>query len=708
MGDGQQHALPGRPCRFPVDRWATTTMVSQGASGHHPRGASRRRRCLRWAVAALLAPLVALAGLLVIQLARTFAGRIAYPMEVEWMEGGQLYHAYRLLHGLPLYGPCVDGFIPFPYPPVYSTVVAGVGALIGLDFWVGRLVSVTAFTIACVVLCREVAQTWVPGARRWVVAILAAGALAGSFPYTGAWYDLVRVDSVFIAFLFGGAAVSLPPGQDGAVRRRPSPLRIAVCAGLLCGALFAKQTAVFFLPWICLFAIVRDWRSGLWLIGAVATLSLALLGLLQWSSDGMFWTFMVGVMSHHELIINQTFTSALRILMLEPYLPLIGLVALWLWRKGKLRTRVAFWSGMLAAALVASLVTTSKTAAASNNLMTGVLLGGPVALMVVGDLLAATPRRHLAHWLTTLGLTIVGLMLFQAQVFRPDMFVPPPDRWRAARAFNELVASLEGGVVIPAHSFAAIRQGNHNGQMHEQGHVDVLGAGVEAIDVVECVAQLDARWLILNEPSEHYLKTVLSAHYERRGEIPAAAQAWVGHFSRPFHLYERRPGTESLRQRRRTRPLFDFESGGFTGWEQEGDAFRAGPLPARTVYQAPIDGHRGHLLANSHLPQVGDPATGRLRSPEFVIDRSHLGFRVGGGALPGLRVALEVDGQVVREVVGRGQNIEMLVPVAWNVAELLGRRARLVIVDDERGGWGHILVDAVELFDVPVRADGVR
>ena len=46
----------------------------------------------------------------------------------------------------------------------------------------------------------------------------------------------------------------------------------------------------------------------------------------------------------------------------------------------------------------------------------------------------------------------------------------------------------------------------------------------------------------------------------------------------------------------------------------------------------------------------------------------------------------------------------MLVPVAWEVAELHGRRARLVIVDDERGGWGHILVDAVELFDVPSRA----
>ena len=66
---------------------------------------------------------------------------------------------------------------------------------------------------------------------------------------------------------------------------------------------------------------------------------------------------------------------------------------------------------------------------------------------------------------------------------------------------------------------------------------------------------------------------------------------------------------------------------------------------------------------------------------------------------------LEVDGQVVRAAPGRGQDIEMLVPVTWDVTDLRSKRARFVIVDDETGGWGHILVDAIELFDVPAPAE---
>jgi hypothetical protein len=678
-------------------------MVSKQAAASVPRSASTRRRAAQVALGALLLPLLGLAGWHVIQFARTIAGRITYPGDLEWMEGGQLYHAYRILHGLPLYGPCADGFIPFPYPPVHAAVVAGAGALFGLDYLVARLVSVGAFTLCCVVLCREVARTSRTATQRWVTMALAAGSLAASYPYTGTWYDLIRVDSVFVALLFGGAALSLPPGKGGAVRRRLSGPRIAVCAVVLCGALFSKQTAVLFIPWIVLFAIWRDWRSGLWLAGATGALSVTLLGLFQWSSDGYFWTFMVTVMSRHELIYAQTLTNALRLLMIHPYLPLVALVALWLWRKGKLRLRVIFWAGMLASAMVASLATSTKTAAAANNIMTAALLSGPVALMVVLDMLAAMPRRHFARWLSTAGLAIVAILLLREQIYRPDMFVPPAGHWKRVRAFNELVASLDGGVLIPAHPFIAIRNGHRNVQIHEQGHVDVLGAGLESLDIVDCVAQLDARWLILNAPSELYLKALLTTHYQLRAEIPKAARAAVISYTRPYWLYERRDNSLSLRRRLHRRSLFDFESGGYVDWEQRGDAFSAGPSEARTKVQQPIDGHQGHLLVNSHDPRIGDPSIGRLRSPEFLIDRTHLGFRVGGGKSPLLHVALEVDGRIVRGAQGPGQDIEMLVPKVWDVTNLRSKRARFIIVDEARGGWGHILVDAIELFDLPPR-----
>jgi hypothetical protein len=86
-----------------------------------------------------------------------------------------------------------------------------------------------------------------------------------------------------------------------------------------------------------------------------------------------------------------------------------------------------------------------------------------------------------------------------------------------------------------------------------------------------------------------------------------------------------------------------------------------------------------------------------------LIDRSHLGFRVGGGSSPRLRVELEIDRSPARVAAGAGVDVDMLVPAVWDVTDLRSQWARIVIDDDEIGDWGHILVDEIELFDVPDR-----
>ena len=62
-------------------------------------------------------------------------------------------------------------------------------------------------------------------------------------------------------------------------------------------------------------------------------------------------------------------------------------------------------------------------------------------------------------------------------------------------------------------------------------------------------------------------------------------------------------------------------------------------------------------------------------------------------------VNLVVDGEVVRSATG--QDSEVLDWVAWNVEEFVGRQAEIRIVDNNRFGWGHILVDDIVASDVP-------
>lgn len=63
-------------------------------------------------------------------------------------------------------------------------------------------------------------------------------------------------------------------------------------------------------------------------------------------------------------------------------------------------------------------------------------------------------------------------------------------------------------------------------------------------------------------------------------------------------------------------------------------------------------------------------------------------------------VDLLVDGQVVRSATGAGS--EALDWVSWDVRDLVGRDARLRVVDSATGPWGHVLVDHVVATDAAV------
>ena len=147
----------------------------------------------------------------------------------------------------------------------------------------------------------------------------------------------------------------------------------------------------------------------------------------------------------------------------------------------------------------------------------------------------------------------------------------------------------------------------------------------------------------------------------------------------------------------------DFEGDSYGGWKTEGTAFGdRPPTKADNVYNAPLEGFQGERLVNSHRNAVEgantaaarDAQTGRLISPNFTINHNVIRFLIGGGAHAGRTcVNLEVDGKTVRTATG--QNSGALRAEQWQVGDLRGKQARIEIVDSERGGWGHILVDQI-------------
>jgi len=145
-----------------------------------------------------------------------------------------------------------------------------------------------------------------------------------------------------------------------------------------------------------------------------------------------------------------------------------------------------------------------------------------------------------------------------------------------------------------------------------------------------------------------------------------------------------------------------FEGSDYGDWTVEGAAFGTAPARGTLLDQNPVSGFDGRGLVNTFLG--GDGPQGRLRSPEFTIERPYVAFLIGGGAHTGRTcINLLVDGAVARTATGR--NTERLEPHNWDVADLLGRTARIEIVDADSGGWGHVNVDRIEFRDTPMVRD---
>ncbi|MGC8642131.1 MAG: GH116 family glycosyl-hydrolase, partial [Isosphaeraceae bacterium] len=159
------------------------------------------------------------------------------------------------------------------------------------------------------------------------------------------------------------------------------------------------------------------------------------------------------------------------------------------------------------------------------------------------------------------------------------------------------------------------------------------------------------------------------------------------------------PAPESAaRKPRETIVLADFNGGSYGKWTTEGQAFGNRPSTGAFGPEQHLKGFQGKGLVNTWTGS--DEPRGKLLSPSFTIDRDYLNFLIGGGRHPGETcINLKVDDQIVHTATGK--NTDALEWACWDVRDLAGKSARIEIVDQHSGGWGHINIDQIELADTP-------
>jgi len=182
--------------------------------------------------------------------------RIGYPFELEWLEGGEVEIVNRVVHGHGIYVAPSLHYVPYPYPPLFIWISAVFAKVLGVGFLAPRLVSFLAslgvLALLFHIVRRETGDT--------VAGLVAIGLFAATFQASGAYFDLARVDSLFLALLL--AAIALVP--------RATTWRGGAAVGLLLFlSFFTKQTALIAAVPLLLYLIFFRRRVGL---AAVSTL----------------------------------------------------------------------------------------------------------------------------------------------------------------------------------------------------------------------------------------------------------------------------------------------------------------------------------------------------------------------------------------------------------------------------------------------------
>jgi hypothetical protein len=667
----------------------------------------------------LFGVLLAFAAAYSVTLVFVVASRLAWPFEIEWMEGGVLMHAERLLLGRPIYTPPSADFVPFAYTPLYPMVLAGLSKLgVSLGFTSARAVSALATFATMGMLyaigTREAGRAW---------GVLAACSYAALFRFCGAFYDVGRPDALAMALVLGAAFVA---------RWATRPRDVLIAGALLIAAFLAKQTAVVFAPALalCLFARVR--RLGVLFAATAGGAGLFAVWAFTRATGGWFWFYVFQEHQGHRFLWGNILLEYWRdVLFLAPVLLLFPVLAISygrvtrgiaaafvallvvafvqrartldypehmyyreLWYQSRrafvlvpplaiatmlgaarlvakrIEPASGYWLAMAAAGALASGLNHSTQWAYANCFMPVALFGSLAVVFAARALVAEghTPASLVA---------MAGIVQLVALAYNPVAQIPSRADREALATLNRRIASMQGPVFIPSHPFLAFQTSGRT-SAHQMSIGDVaFNGGIP--DLAPRLARGEWPTVIVDDnvdipdlkPSMYVSDKFL---YEGQELYPK-----TGFMVRPLWVWRVQNRVERALA---TGISGNFEGGAYRGWTTKGVAF--GVRPASSVTLRALDGIQGSFAASSRFSSGG----GKLESAPFVLDAPRVTLLVAGA--PGSYVrAMFGD-----EEIGRIQPVDAgaFTPRSLEMDRWVGRTIRVEIVDEDstRVGRAHL------------------
>lgn len=373
--------------------------------------------------------------------------RINYPFELEWIEGGMVDHVHQLLNGALIYqAPGID-FVPFLYSPLYYYIAACAAMIFGEGFFPLRLVSFAASLISLtsifLIVKAETKNLW--------VAAVSTGLFIAAFRVTGAWLDIARVDSLYLALLL--LFIYFTMGKK-------TPL-FAVITGLISAlAMLTKQTAIFtYMPVIIVLAR-WNWRYALSVLCVTGIIVGGATLIFDYLSYGWYSYFTIDLMGNQVWIYyafitfwSEDFFNNL------PVASIFGLIFFVIIYQTD-RTKFYQWLAIFLGALTGSFLTRVKGGGYDNVLLPLYAVMAILFGMGLNDLLRQREIRLSISGSWAANITLLAcLMQFAILLYNPFAQIPSAADKAAGYKFVELISNVDGEVYLPDHGYLSTLAG---------------------------------------------------------------------------------------------------------------------------------------------------------------------------------------------------------------------------------------------------------
>ena len=404
---------------------------------------------VRWKFKAYNVPQVVailLTAIYLAALAYIVISRINYRYHLDWVEGVTLVQVYRIMNGQGIYTPPSLEFIPMMYPPLYFYLAAIVTKLVGFGFLPLRLVSV-ASTLGCMVIIYLAVKNGTCSA--WL-GFVGVGLFAATFRAGGAWFDIGRVDMLFV-FLSLSGIYFLEKATNWN----------SILAGILFAlSLLTKQTVLPILGMAFLSILITSPRQALYFLAGFGIPSLVVYFILNRLTEGWYKYYLIVLPATHLIRWSAIpasliyYLGAEVVMLAVSYLPLLlGFRKVLMDKTHRhylLTTTALVGTSILAAINPGAYDNSVIPAYAGLSILTGLGIGW------LGSYPSPTARKTEAV-LAILWL-VVCIQFIQLR-YDPLKQIPTHDDLKAGDTLVTELREASGNVFIPYHNYLALYAG---------------------------------------------------------------------------------------------------------------------------------------------------------------------------------------------------------------------------------------------------------